>query len=83
MLGLVGPLNGLGDSMEVRAEKWDRQDRNLREQAADGAKVAPYTPVSVARMLEPFSNQGRRIWPAQCVADYYHLDKVTYGRTHD
>ncbi|MFD9220049.1 DUF6056 family protein [Streptomyces sp. NPDC060064] len=83
VLGLVGPLNGLGDAMEVRAEKWDGQDRYLREQAADGAKVAPYTPVSVARMLEPFSNQGRRIWPAQCVADYYHLDKVTYGRTHD
>ncbi|MEU9012673.1 DUF6056 family protein [Streptomyces sp. NPDC048479] len=83
VLGLVGPLNGVGDAMEVRAAKWDRQDRYLREQAADGAKVAPYTPVSVARMLEPFSNQGRRIWPAQCVADYYHLDKVTYGRTHD
>lgn len=77
VLGLVGPLNGLGDAMQVRAEKWDRQDRYLREQAAHGAKVAPYTPVSVAQMLEPFSNQGRRIWPAQCVADYYHLDKVT------
>ncbi|MER5465432.1 DUF6056 family protein [Streptomyces sp. NPDC002668] len=77
--GLVGPLNGLGHAMQVRAEKWDRQDRYLREQAADGAKVAPYTPVSVASMLEPFSHHGRRIWPAQCVADYYHLDKVTYS----
>ncbi|WP_328681593.1 DUF6056 family protein [Streptomyces sp. NBC_00322] len=77
VLGLVGPLNGLGDAMQVRAEKWDRQDRYLRERAAHGAKVAPYTPVSVAQMLEPFSNQGRRIWPAQCVADYYHLDKIT------
>ncbi|MET7617953.1 DUF6056 family protein [Streptomyces sp. NPDC005408] len=79
VLGLVGPLNGLGDAMQVRAERWDRQDRYLREQAVDGAKVAPYTPNSVARMLEPFSNQGRRKWPAQCVADYYHLDKVTYS----
>ncbi|WP_406306936.1 DUF6056 family protein [Streptomyces sp. NBC_00885] len=80
VLGLVGPLHGLGDAMQVRAEKWDRQDRYLREQAAHGVKVAPYTPVSVAQMLEPFSNQGRRIWPAQCVADYYHLDKVTDAR---
>ncbi|MGI5401074.1 DUF6056 family protein [Streptomyces sp. CA-135486] len=79
VLGLVRPLNALGDAMQVRAEKWDRQDRYLREQAADGAKVAPYTPVSVAMMLEPFSDRGRRIWPAQCVADYYHLDKVTYS----
>ncbi|TQK50192.1 hypothetical protein FBY35_0510 [Streptomyces sp. SLBN-118] len=79
VLGLVGPLNGLGNAMQVRAEKWDRQDRYLRGQAAHGAKVAPYTPVSVAWMLEPFSNHGRRVWPAQCVADYYHLDKVTYA----
>ncbi|WP_443062544.1 DUF6056 family protein [Streptomyces sp. NBC_00390] len=79
MLGLVGPLHGLGDAMQVRAGQWDRQDRFLREQAASGAKVAPYTPVRVARMLEPFGDQGRRIWPAQCVADYYGLEKVTYS----
>ncbi|MFF3326689.1 DUF6056 family protein [Streptomyces sp. NPDC002889] len=79
VLGMAGPLQDLGNEMQVRAEKWDRQDRFLREQAAGGAKVAPYRPVSVARMLEPFSDKGRKVWPAQCVADYYNLDKVTYS----
>ncbi|MBT2365477.1 hypothetical protein J7E88_09125 [Streptomyces sp. ISL-10] len=80
VLGLVAPLVSLGHDMQVRAERWDRQDRSLREGAARGAKELPYTPVSVARMLEPFSNNGRRVWPAQCVADYYGLEKVTYSR---
>ncbi|MFI2370684.1 DUF6056 family protein [Streptomyces sp. NPDC018833] len=79
VLGLVAPLVSLGHDMQVRAERWDRQDRSLREGAARGAKELPYTPVSVARMLEPFSNDGRRVWPAQCVADYYGLEKVTYS----
>ncbi|MFI6104652.1 DUF6056 family protein [Streptomyces sp. NPDC051310] len=79
VLGLVAPLYDLGHDMKVRAQKWDRQDRWLREQAAGGATTAPYTPLSVGRMLEPFGNGGRNVWPAQCVADYYRLDKVTYG----
>ncbi|MFF8831095.1 DUF6056 family protein [Streptomyces sp. NPDC015131] len=79
VLGLAGPLYELGHDMRVRAQKWDRQDQWLREGAAGGAKVLPYTPVSVSGMLEPFSANGTRIWPAQCVADYYHLDKVTRG----
>ncbi|MFF8842130.1 DUF6056 family protein [Streptomyces sp. NPDC015127] len=80
VLGLVAPLVSLGHDMQVRAERWDRQDRSLREGAARGAKQLPYTPVSVAKMLEPFSNNGRLAWPAQCVADYYHLEKVTYSK---
>ncbi|MFJ8076309.1 DUF6056 family protein [Streptomyces sp. NPDC096176] len=79
VLSLVAPLVGLGHDMQVRAERWDRQDRALHEGAALGAKELPYTPLPVARMLEPFSQQGRRVWPAQCVADYYRLDKVTYS----
>lgn len=79
VLGLAAPLYELGHDMRVRAQKWDRQDRWLRERAAKGAKVLPYKPVSVSGMLEPFSANGTRIWPAQCVADYYHLDKVTRG----
>lgn len=79
VLGLAAPLYELGHDMRVRAQKWDRQDRWLRERAAEGAKVLPYKPVSVSGMLEPFSANGTRIWPAQCVADYYHLDKVTRG----
>ncbi|MFG3496721.1 DUF6056 family protein [Streptomyces sp. NPDC047886] len=77
--GLAGPLYELGHDMRVRAQKWDRQDRWLREQAADGVRVAPYTPVSVSSMLEPFGGNGARPWPARCVAEYYHLDRVTYG----
>ncbi|MDQ1006474.1 hypothetical protein QFZ82_000959 [Streptomyces sp. V4I23] len=80
VLGLVAPLVSLGHDMQVRAERWDRQDRSLRAGAARGETQLPYTPVSVARMLEPFSNNGRRVWPAQCVADYYHLEKVTYSK---
>ncbi|MGW7287926.1 DUF6056 family protein, partial [Streptomyces sp. NPDC054847] len=79
VLSLVGPLVDLGRDMQVRAERWDRQDRYLREGAARGASELPYTPTPVARMLEPFGRQGRKVWPAQCVADYYRLDKVTYS----
>lgn len=77
--GLAVPLFRLGTEMQVRAERWDRQDRSLRDGAARGAQVLPYTPVSVSRMLEPFGGHGRRVWPAQCVAEYYHLEKVTYS----
>ncbi|MFF2895078.1 DUF6056 family protein [Streptomyces sp. NPDC057966] len=78
-VGLAVPLFRLGTEMQVRAERWDRQDRSLRDGAARGARVLPYTPVSVSRMLEPFGGHGRRVWPAQCVAEYYHLEKVTYS----
>ncbi|WP_254711785.1 DUF6056 family protein [Streptomyces sp. TRM64462] len=77
--GLAVPLHQLGDDMRARAQRWDRQDQWLREQAAAGARTAPYTPNSVSRMLEPFGAGGKRPWPARCVADYYHLDKVTRG----
>ncbi|MCP9972807.1 hypothetical protein [Streptomyces somaliensis] len=79
VLGLAVPLHHLGGDMRARAERWDRQDRFLRERAASGAGTAPYTPNTVARMLEPFGGDGRQ-WPARCVADYYHLDRVTDGR---
>ncbi|MFE7468695.1 hypothetical protein ACFU6R_31945 [Streptomyces sp. NPDC057499] len=79
-VGLAAPLLRLGTQMEVRAQRWDRQDRALREGAAHGARVLPYTPVSVGRMVEPFGRHGLRPWPAECVAEYYGLDKVTYSR---
>ncbi|MFJ6011726.1 DUF6056 family protein [Streptomyces sp. NPDC092952] len=79
-VGLAAPLFRLGTRMEVRAERWDRQDRALREGAAHGARVLPYTPVSVGRMVEPFGRHGQRPWPAECVAQYYGLDKVTYSQ---
>ncbi|KAF0646390.1 DUF6056 family protein [Streptomyces fradiae] len=78
--GLAVPLYGLGGDMRARAERWDAQDRFLRERAASGARTAPYTPNSVSRMLEPFGAGGRNRWPADCVADYYRLDRVTDGR---
>ncbi|MFE6662866.1 DUF6056 family protein [Streptomyces sp. NPDC057697] len=78
-VGLAVPLFRLATQMEVRAQRWDHQDRSLREGAARGARVLPYTPVSVSRLLEPFGDHGRRPWPAQCVARYYHLEKVTYA----
>ncbi|MEV6397467.1 DUF6056 family protein [Streptomyces sp. NPDC051907] len=78
--GLVSPLAELGDDMRVRAQKWDRQDRWLHAQSENGAKVLPYKPLSVAKMLEPFGGGGRKVWPAECVADYYNVDKVTYSK---
>ncbi|WP_329020519.1 DUF6056 family protein [Streptomyces sp. NBC_00690] len=77
--GLALPLMDLGRQMETRAERWDRQDAFLREGAARGETVLPYTPTKVGRMLEPFGDQGRKKWPVQCVADYYHLDRLTYA----
>ncbi|MCP9963568.1 DUF6056 family protein [Streptomyces somaliensis] len=60
VLGLAVPLHHLGGDMRARAERWDRQDRFLRERAASGAGTAPYTPNTVARMLEPFGGDGRQ-----------------------
>ncbi|WP_189547070.1 DUF6056 family protein [Streptomyces gelaticus] len=76
-VGLAVPLLRLERQMDVRAQRWDRQDRSLRAGAARGAQVLPYTPVSVSGMLEPFGNHGKRAWPAKCVAQYYHLEKIT------
>ncbi|MFH8471630.1 DUF6056 family protein [Streptomyces sp. NPDC018000] len=78
-VGLAVPLIQLERKMDVRAQRWDRQDRSLRTQAARGAQVLPYTPVSVSGMVEPFGNHGKKLWPAQCVAQYYHLKKITYS----
>jgi len=78
-VGLAVPLFQLGERMDVRAQRWDRQDRALRAGAARGAQVLPYTPVSVSGMGEPFSGNGKNPWPAQCVARFYHLKKVTYS----
>ncbi|MFF0449672.1 DUF6056 family protein [Streptomyces sp. NPDC004609] len=79
VVGLTVPLLELEQDMRVRAQKWDRQDAFLREGAARGEKVLPYTPTKVGRMLEPFGANGRKVWPAQCVAEYYRLDEVTYA----
>ncbi|MEU0133313.1 DUF6056 family protein [Streptomyces sp. NPDC006296] len=77
---LAVPLRALEGDMRVRAEAWDRQDRLLRERAAAGETVLPYTPLVVSKMSEPFGNKGKRPWPASCVAAYYRVEKVTDGR---
>ncbi|MFI6285908.1 DUF6056 family protein [Streptomyces sp. NPDC051018] len=79
VVGLTVPLLELEQDMRVRAGEWDRQDAFLREGAARGETVLPYTPTKVGRMLEPFGANGRKVWPAQCVAEYYRLDRVTYA----
>lgn len=78
-VSLAVPLHTLGHQMHVRAERWDRQDHWLREQSAAGAEVLPYKPLHVGRMLEPFGTKPHG-WPASCVADYYHVDRVTRGK---
>lgn len=79
VVSLYGPLRDLGTAMETRADRWDRQDRWMREQAAAGATTLPYRPNSVGRMLEPFGDKGKKKWPAQCIARLYGVDKVTRG----
>ncbi|MGW1292468.1 DUF6056 family protein [Streptomyces sp. NPDC002533] len=82
VLVCVGPaitLTDLDTAMRARAEKWDAQDRRLREGAAAGERVLPYERLVISQMLEPFSQGGRRYWPGGCVADLYRLDRVTDG----
>ncbi|MGW5676017.1 DUF6056 family protein [Streptomyces sp. NPDC003860] len=78
--GLTVPLLDLGRDMRTRAELWDRQDAYLRDGAARGETEMPYTPTKVGRMLEPFSKNGTTLWPGQCVAEWYGLEKVTYSK---
>ncbi|MFF1921526.1 DUF6056 family protein [Streptomyces sp. NPDC058221] len=78
-VGLAVPLTDLAHDMDVRARHWDRQDRLLREEAAEGARVLPYVPASVGQMRDPFGNHGRSYWPADCTARYYRLDRITYA----
>ncbi|WP_406457542.1 DUF6056 family protein [Streptomyces sp. NBC_00876] len=78
-VGLAVPLAGLEHDMAARATHWDRQDRLLREEVRQGADVLPYVPATVGRMRDPFGNHGRSYWPAGCVADYYHLKRITYA----
>lgn len=63
-LALAVPLWRLEADMRVRAVKWDHQDRWMRARVAAGDRVLPYTPVSVAGMVEPFRRHGRRVWLA-------------------
>lgn len=78
-VGLAVPLSGLEHDMSVRARHWDRQDRLLREEVRKGAHVLPYVPASVGQMRDPFGNHGRSLWPDVCVAQYYHLTRITYS----
>ncbi|MEV7680667.1 DUF6056 family protein [Streptomyces sp. NPDC088341] len=77
---LASPLAQLGHDMRVRAERWDRQDLRLRTEAARGARIVPYTRLPISGMGEPFGGPGPRTWPAGCVADYYHLERITDAR---
>ncbi|MEU3710871.1 DUF6056 family protein [Streptomyces catenulae] len=76
---LLVDLVHLDTAMRARAQAWERQDRSLRAAAAAGARTAPYTPLVIARMTEPFDAHGTPRWSAPCVAHYYHLDHVTRG----
>ncbi|MFJ9636545.1 DUF6056 family protein [Streptomyces sp. NPDC101178] len=72
-------LLNLDTTMRARADKWDAQDRRLRQGAADGEQVMPYRRLVVSGMLEPFSKAGTSYWPGGCVADFYGLERVTDG----
>ncbi|MFJ4963571.1 DUF6056 family protein [Streptomyces sp. NPDC088729] len=82
VLACFGPavsLLRLDTDMQARAEKWDAQDRRLKQGAASGDRVLPYDRLVISGMLEPFSKGGSSYWPGECVAQYYRLDRVTDG----
>ncbi|MEV5159582.1 DUF6056 family protein [Streptomyces sp. NPDC053728] len=70
-------LLDLDTEMRARAERWDAQDRRLREGASTGAEVLPYERLVISQMLEPFGRHSTAYWPGGCVADYYRVDGVT------
>lgn len=78
-LSLAVSLTTLETDMAVRAGKWDHQDSRLRGGAAAGAQVLPYERMPLREMTEPFGAGGRIVWPADCVADYYGLERVTHA----
>ncbi|MGW1837773.1 DUF6056 family protein [Streptomyces sp. BBFR2] len=76
---LLIPVAHLDAAMRTRAHAWERQDRSLRAEAAAGARTAPYTPLVISDMTEPFDAHGEPRWSAACAARYYHLDRLTLG----
>jgi hypothetical protein len=70
-------LTSLETDMAARAHAWDRQDRAMRAQAAAGVRVLPYKRLVIRHMTEPFGHGPRvQTWPANCVADYYRVDRI-------
>ncbi|MFF2650157.1 DUF6056 family protein [Streptomyces sp. NPDC058045] len=76
---LTTSLSGLGSQMRTHAQLWDAQDQRMRDQAAAGAQVLPYTPLHLSKMTEPFRHHGRAQWPASCIADYYGVRRITHA----
>ncbi|MEV7087675.1 DUF6056 family protein [Streptomyces sp. NPDC093085] len=73
---LAVSLHGLESDIRTRAAAWDTQDRLLRDQATAGATALPYTPLVISGMSEPFGRDGKRQWPASCVATYYQVERI-------
>ncbi|MEU5127985.1 DUF6056 family protein [Streptomyces mobaraensis] len=76
-LGLAASLAVLDSDMAARARAWDQQDTRMRSQAAAGVPVLAYRRLPIRKMTEPFGQDGRKTWPAQCIARYYRVQDIT------
>ncbi|MFF1695569.1 DUF6056 family protein [Streptomyces sp. NPDC058257] len=76
-IALAASLAGLASDMTTRAQDWDRQNRSMRSQAAAGVQVLSYKRLPLSHMTEPFRHHGHAKWPAECIARYYHVQRIT------
>ncbi|XUM00122.1 hypothetical protein ACQ86F_24655 [Streptomyces venezuelae ATCC 10712] len=61
----------------ARSLAWDPQDAAIRAGAAAGQRVAPYRPLHIGGLAEPFFTRTyARDWVAQCAARYYGVERL-------
>ncbi|GGX42459.1 DUF6056 family protein [Streptomyces chryseus] len=75
--GLVPAVKVTAKDTVTRSVDWDRQDRLVREKAAQGSKVVPYRPLPIGGLSEPFATTNySRDWVARCVSGYYRVERI-------
>ncbi|WP_424212281.1 DUF6056 family protein [Streptomyces sp. BI20] len=74
---LVQPVRDLTTATVSRSLTWDRQDERIRALAARGERDVEYRPSYIGGLAEPyFTKNEAKDWVAQCVAEYYGVDRV-------
>ncbi|MFB6631498.1 DUF6056 family protein [Streptomyces sp. NPDC056362] len=74
---LVAPTRTLTTTTVARSLAWDPQDAAIRAGAAAGQRVAPYRPLHIGGLAEPFFTRTyTRDWVAQCAARYYGVERL-------
>lgn len=74
---LVPAVKQLTTASVSRAGAWDRQDAQIRKEAAHGEQVVDYRPLYIGGLAEPyFTRNYAKDWVAQCVSKWYHVDRI-------